>query len=223
MTKAIRLILTDDHPIVLDGLQKLFEGQPGFEVLACCGTGMEALEAVRRFHPDVLVLDVALPDMDGLAVLRRIRGDALDPAVVLLTAGVKEVQLLEAVSLGIKGFVLKQSAPQFIVEAVRSVHAGNRWFDEALMSGAIEMLIRHREGAPITDRLTSRERDVMRMVASGLSNRDIADRLSMSEGTVKIHLHHIYTKLRVRSRLELTLLVRELGVPDEGDLRDGLT
>jgi DNA-binding NarL/FixJ family response regulator len=207
---AIRVVLTDDHPIVLDGLRRLFEAQEGFEVAACCGSGTEALMALRRCEPDILVLDVALPDMDGLTVLRRMKSDGLSAAVVLLTAGVKEAQLLEAVSLGIQGFVLKQSAPEHVVEAVRSVHSGHRWFDGALMDGAIELLLRHRDGLAVADNLTAREREVMGMVGAGLSNRDIAERLTMSEGTVKIHLHHIYTKLKVRSRLELTLLVREV-------------
>jgi DNA-binding NarL/FixJ family response regulator len=225
---AIRVVLTDDHPIVLDGLRRLFEAQEGFEVAAFCGSGTEALMALRRCQPDMLVLDVALPDMDGLTVLRRMKSDGLAAAVVLLTAGVKEAQLLEAVGLGIQGFVLKQSAPEHLVEAVRSVHSGHRWFDGALMDGAIELLLRHRDGLAVADNLTAREREVMGMVGAGLSNRDIAERLTMSEGTVKIHLHHIYTKLKVRRRLELTLLVREvwgsdgIGTSESPDVGGGI-
>jgi DNA-binding NarL/FixJ family response regulator len=209
----IRLILADDHPIILDGLQQLFRLEPDFEVVACCRDGEETLKALRLHAPDILVLDVRMPRGDGLAVLRTLGEEKLATRVVLLTAALEEDQLVEALELGVGGVVLKEMAPRLLVEAVREVHGGGRWLDQGSTHRALDKLLQrdanNREAARL---LTPRELEIVRMVARGLRNRAIAEQLFITEGTVKIHLHNIYQKVEVDGRLELTLYAQNRGL-----------
>jgi DNA-binding NarL/FixJ family response regulator len=210
---SIRVVLADDHPIVLEGLEQLFRVDDGFAVVGRCRDGRAALEAVREAHPDVLVLDLAMPQMDGLALLRRLGEELVETRVVVLTAFVSDEELLEAIRLGAKGVVLKEVAPETLLEAVREVHAGGEWFEKGLGSKALRRLLQRQESKEEAgQRLTPRELEVARLVAEGLRNRVIAERLFISEGTVKIHLHNIYEKLGIKGRLELALYTRERGL-----------
>jgi two-component system nitrate/nitrite response regulator NarL len=210
---SITLVLADDHPIVLDGLEQLFRLEPDFRVVARCRDGEETLRALRDHRPDVVVLDVRMPRRDGLEVLREIRGWDLPTRVVLLTAALDEDRLVEALRLGAGGVVLKEMAPNLLVEAVREVHAGGRWLDQRSMSLALGGLF-DKEGAARepAQALTPRELEIVRMVCRGLRNRAIAEQLCISEGTVKIHLHNIYQKTGVDGRLELTLYAQGRGL-----------
>jgi DNA-binding NarL/FixJ family response regulator len=209
----IRLVLADDHPIVLDGLERLFRAEADMEVLARCANGDETLRAVRHRRPDVAVLDIRMPGLDGLAVLRVVHREKLETRVVLLTASLDEDDLLEAVRLGVRGVVLKEMASQLLVQCVRKVHAGEKWLERQSFSRALEKMLRREAGAREAARvLTPREIEVVRMVAGGLRNREIGERLSISEGTVKIHLHNVYEKLQVTGRVELAAYAREKGL-----------
>lgn len=202
----IRLLLADDHPIVLDGLEQLFRLEQDFEVVARCRDGEETLRALQVHRPDVVVLDIRMPRGDGLDVLRGIEAGGLLTRVVLLTADLGEDQLVEALRLGVGGVVLKEMAPQLLVEAVREVHAGRRWLDKGSMDRALGRLLQKEEGSrEAAEVLTPRELEVVRMVARGLRNRVIAEQLFISEGTVKMHLHNIYQKIEVDGRLELAV------------------
>ena len=205
-----RIVLADDHRIILEGLEQLFRRESDFEVLAACTNGVMALEAVREFKPDVLVLDVDMPRMDGLTVLREIQEARLSTRVILLTATVGDADVLEAIRLGAWGLVLKEAATVKLVESVRAVHRGQRALDQSLVSRALEKVVRHPDGREKL--LSPRETDVVRMVAAGLRNKEIALRLSISEGTVKSYLHAIYEKLEVHGRVELTLYAQEKGL-----------
>lgn len=206
----IRIILADDHRIILDGLEQLFRRESDFEVLATCTNGEDALRAVREHHPDILVLDVDMPRLDGLSVLRNIHEERLATRVVLLTATLADADVLEAMQLGAWGLVLKEAASVRLVQSVRQVQRGQRALDQALVSRALEKVVRRGDGK---DKLLSpRETDVVRMVAAGLRNKEIAHRLSISEGTVKSYLHAIYEKLDVHGRVELTLYAQENGL-----------
>jgi DNA-binding NarL/FixJ family response regulator len=209
----IRLILADDHPIVLDGLAQLFRVEPEFQVLARCRDGDEALEGVRIHRPDVLVLDIRMPRRDGLDVLRAVRLEGLPTRVVLLTAALEEEQLVEALRLGVGGVVLKEMAPHLLLEAVREVHAGGSWLDKGSVSRIVGKLLQKEEGVrEAAQVLTPRELEIVRMVARGLRNRAIAEQLLITEGTVKIHLHNIYQKLGVDGRLELAVYAQGKGL-----------
>lgn len=203
---SIRLVLADDHPIVLDGLETLFRLEPDFEVAARCVNGEETVVAVRRHRPDVLVLDIHMPRKDGLAVLRDLQHDKLPTKVVLLAAVLEEDEVLEAMRLGVRGMVLKELAPQMVVQCVRKVHAGEQWLEKHAVSRVVDSLLRREAGErEAANVLTPREIEMVGMVARGLRNREMSKRLAISEGTVKIHLHHIYRKLKVENRVELIL------------------
>jgi DNA-binding NarL/FixJ family response regulator len=202
----IRLVLADDHPIVLDGLENLFSLEPDFRVLARCVNGEECVEAVRRYQPDVLVLDILMPGKDGLAVLRELHREKLPTKVVLLAGALEEEEVLEALRLGVRGMVLKELAPQMVVQCVRKVHAGERWLEKQAFGRALETLLRREAGGREAGSvLTPREIEMVGMVARGLRNREMSERMAISEGTVKIHLHNIYRKLKVENRVELIL------------------
>lgn len=203
---SIRLVLADDHPIVLDGLETLFRLEPDFEVAARCVNGEETVVAVRRHRPDVLVLDIHMPRKDGLAVLRDLQHDKLPTKVVLLAAVLEEDEVLEAMRLGVRGMVLKELAPQMVVQCVRKVHAGEQWLEKHAVSRVMDSLLRREAGErEAANVLTPREIEMVGMVARGLRNKEMSKRLAISEGTVKIHLHHIYRKLKVENRVELIL------------------
>jgi DNA-binding NarL/FixJ family response regulator len=205
-----RLVLVDDHPIVLDGLEQLFRLEPELEVVARCRDAAAALAAVDRHRPDVLVLDLKMPGGGGIAVLEALAGRPDPPRVVLLTAALDEDELIDAVRLGARGVVLKEMAPQLLLEAVRRVAAGGEWLEEGLGGRAIKRLLaRHLAAAA---GLTAREEEIVRLAARGLRNRDIGDELHISEGTVKMHLHHVFAKLDCDNRVEMLLRARERGV-----------
>ncbi len=212
---AIRVVLVDDHPIVLQGLQHLFARHADFEVVACCPDAETALAAVRAEQPDVLVLDLRMPGMSGLDLLRTLASEGTTPRrTVLLTAAITEEQVVEAVKLGAAGLVLKESAPETLLECVRRVYQGEQWIDHETVSSAVRTVLDRqtasKEPAPHT--LTPREIEIVKMVAQGLRNRAIAERLSISEGTVKVHLHNIYEKFGVDGRLELLLAAQHKGL-----------
>lgn len=210
---ALSLVLADDHPIILDGLEPLFQREGDLKVVARCHDGHEALRAVRQHRPDVLILDIRMPGLDGLSVLRELRQEGLPTRVVLLTAALDEDEVLEAIRLGVRGVVLKEMAPRLLVQCVRKVAAGEQWIETGSLSRALDTMIRREAGArEVAGVLTPREIEVMRMATGGLRNRDIAERLSITEGTVKIHLHNIYEKLKVSGRLELALYARDKGL-----------
>jgi DNA-binding NarL/FixJ family response regulator len=210
---SIRIILVDDHPIVLQGLQHLFERHHDFEVVACCPDATTALEAVRTRQPDVLVLDLRMPGRDGLSVLRTLNDEKIRCRTVLLTAAIDEDQVLEAVKLGAAGLVLKESPPEMLLACVRHVHQGEQWIDRDTVTRAFRTVLdREAAAKEASQTLTPREIEIVRMVAQGLRNRAIAERLSISEGTVKVHLHNIYEKFGVDGRLELVLVAQQKGL-----------
>jgi len=204
-------MLVDDHSIVLQALHQLLEREADFSVIAACANADIALDAFEREAPDVLVLDLRMPGGDGLTMLRRLAESGRQCRTVLLTAAIDDGQVMEAVNLGVRGLVMKDSAPEVLVDCIRRVHAGQQWLDQPTVTRALQTAL-HREVALRETALTSREVEIVRMVCEGLRNRAIATRLSISEGTVKVHLHNIYEKLGVDGRLELTLCARQKGL-----------
>lgn len=206
----ISLVLADDHPIVLAGLENMLRRERDCRVVASCVDGVEAMRAITRHCPDVAVLDLRMPRMDGLAVLRQIQKDKLATRTVLLAAVLEDDDLVEAVRLGVRGIVLKEMAPTLVVQCVREVHAGGQWLEKRSVSQAIEKLIRREEATrDMAKILTPRELQIAGAVASGLRNKEIADKLGIAEGTVKIHLHVIYEKLKIDGRMALVLRMKD--------------
>jgi DNA-binding NarL/FixJ family response regulator len=210
---AIRLVLADDHPIVLQGLQQLFGRHDDFEVVASCADGGAALAAVAEHQPDVLVIDLRMPGKSGLDVLRALSAAHSACHTVLLTAIVRDDEVMEAVKLGVRGIVLKESSPDVLIDCVRRVYRGEQWIERETVTRALQRAL-HRDSGDRDpgDSLTPREIEIVRMVAQGLRNKVIAERLSISEGTVKVHLHNVYEKLGVDGRLELVLSAQQKGL-----------
>ena len=209
----IRVVLVDDHPIVLQGLQHLFARHEEFAVVDCCADADRALAVVRAEQPDVLVLDLRMPGRNGLDLLRTLFDERVVCRTVLLTAAISDDQVLDAVKLGAAGVVLKESSPETLLECVRKVHRGEQWIDRDTVTHALSSVL-DREAAQkeASHTLTPREIEIVRMVARGLRNRAIAERLAISEGTVKVHLHNIYEKFSVDGRLELLLAAQQKGL-----------
>jgi DNA-binding NarL/FixJ family response regulator len=209
----IRVVLVDDHQIVLHGLQQLFSRQPDFEVLHSCSDGASAIEAVLDSRPDVLVLDLRMPGQSGLDVLRALAARQVECRSVLLTAAVRDEEVMEAVKLGAMGLVLKESQPEILIECVRKVARGEQWIERETVTRAFRNYVaRQSSTRDLPGTLTPREIEIVRMVSQGLRNKAIGERLSISEGTVKVHLHNIYEKLGVDGRLELVLIAQQKGL-----------
>lgn len=209
----ISVVLADDHPLVLDGLESLFRVERDIVVVSRCRDGAAALRAVREHRPDVLVLDIRMPQGNGLTVLRTMKEEGLETRVIVFTAAVDEDEVVEAIHLGVRGVVLKEMAPESLVLCVRHVHAGGEWLERRSVSRALDLMRKREAGAStIASVLTPREVEVVRLVVQGLRNKEIARRLSLSEGTVKIHLHNTYDKLKVEGRMALSVYARERGL-----------
>lgn len=213
MTVPITVVLADDHPLMLGALGDLLSSEQDFAVLAKCLNGEDALEAVRLHRPDILILDLCMPKKDGLTVLKEMSLERSATRVVLLAAVVEHEEILEATRLGVRGVVLKEMAPRLLVQCLRKVHAGQVWLERHSAAQAIETLLRREAGArEVTKLLTPREIEIARMAALGQRNKVIGERMMISEGTVKTHLHHIYEKVHLRCRAELVLYCREKGI-----------
>jgi len=209
----IKLVLADDHPLVLNGLMQLFATEPDIEVLACCTNGEEALQSLLKTQPDLLLLDLRMPKMDGLSVLEALRKLETPIKIIVLTAGVDENEIFKAIQLGVQGVVLKEAAPEMLLKCVRKVHAGGKCLETDNVLGALERWQKQEsDQRQLKQLLTAREMDLVELVANGYSNKQIADHCFISEGTVKVHLHNVYEKLGIKNRLELCLYAREKGL-----------
>jgi two-component system, NarL family, nitrate/nitrite response regulator NarL len=196
------VVLVDDHPLVLDGLEQLLSATPEFKVIARCTTAADGLKAAKTLGPDVVVLDLTLPDDSGLNVLRALDAKSR-PAVVVLTASHDEEELLAAVRLGARGVVLKAMAPRVLEDCIRTVHAGGQWLRVEGVDLSERLARRQRIETELAELLTPREVEILILAAAGLDNDQIAARLAISVGTTKIHLHHVYDKLKLNGRRDL--------------------
>ncbi len=207
---AIRLVVTDDHPVILNGLENLFRLEEDFELAATCSNGEETLDAVRNHKPDVVILDVRIPGKDGLALARQLQDEKLATKIVLYTAEISEDQFMEAIRLGVGGIVLKEMEPEHLIQCIRKVYAGEQWIERRTAWLSLEKLLkREADVIELTSLLTTQETRILKLVAKGLSNRQISENLCISEGTIKVHLHNIYKKLNVRNRVSLLRYAQE--------------
>jgi len=200
---VIRLILVDDQALVRAGLARILREKDGFEVAAECEDGAAAIEAVGRCHPDVVVMDVRMKGVDGVEATRRIRAKQESPPVLILTTFDDDEVLSAALRAGASGFVLKDATAEDLMRAVRAVAAGDGWLDPAVTG---RVLAAYRSpGLPVgramvTDELTAREAEVVRLIGRGATNAEIGEALFVSEGTVKTHIGHVFAKLGLRDR-----------------------
>jgi two-component system nitrate/nitrite response regulator NarP len=200
-----KVLLVDDHPMIGAALDMLLR-ESDYELLGRARTAAEANRQISALKPDLLLLDVHLPDASGLDVLRRLQRARWRPKVILLTAGMVEAQLLAAAELNPEGMVLKTSDPGLLTESMDAVVAGGRWVDPEIAERTRQAQAKAASAPP----LTRRERELIELVRQGLRNRDIANELGVTEGTVKVYLHAIFDKLQVENRTELALRAGEL-------------
>ncbi len=211
--EAITLVLADHYPLTLSGLSHLFRQEEGFEVLATCPDVQATLDAVRKHSPAVLVLDIEFPANGAFLVLRQIRRDKLPPQVVLLASTLDDPQVLDAMRLGASGVVLREMSPESVVSCVRKAHAGEQWLENQAVERAVGRLLKHETTIRQLARgLTPRETEIVRLAIKGVPTKEIAARLAVRQGTVKVHLHNIYEKLQVDGRLGLILFARRHGL-----------
>ena len=209
----IRIVIADDHPVVRRGLMQFIADEEELQVVAECADGRSALEAVARHSPDVVLVDLRMPQVDGIGVLRQLSGIPAAPPVVLLAGNISDDEVVEAMRLGVKGVVLKEMAPSLLVACIRKVASGGTWLEKEAVGRAMEKILRQEETRQkVREVLTPREIDIVRMAASGLGNREIAEKLFISEGTVKTHLHSVYEKLGLRGRVQLANYAQEKGL-----------
>lgn len=209
----IQLVLADAQPLFLAGMQAVLAADPHFTVSATCGTGAEALAAVLQHRPDVLVTDLNLAGLDGLSVIAQLQQRALPTRAVVLAGALSADEALRVMRLGVAGVVLKDMAPDLLKRCIRKVHSGGKWMETQSVGRALEKMLARESATESAARLLSpRELGLVRMVAEGLRNKQIAEALAITEGTVKVHLHALYRKLNVSGRGALTAYARRTGL-----------
>lgn len=216
---VIRVVLADDHPIVRDGLRKLLHLEDDIEVVGEAADGREVIQVVTETKPDILILDLRMPNVDGLSALQAVQQFEPRPKVIVLTASEDKNEFVQAMKLGCSGIVLKQTAPELIVKSIRKVQGGEIWLDSHTTAAVMRQFSSPADmmGAPPTrgrerSPLSQREREIVGLVAQGYKNREMAEKMFISEQTVKNHLHNIFDKLGVSDRLELALYAIHKGL-----------
>ena len=210
---TIRIMSVDDHPLIQFGLEGLFKDQEDIELVAHCSEAKKALEFLRLHKPDIVILDINMPEVDGVEVTRQMLAENPPPRVVIYAAVIEEEQMLEVIRAGVHGIVLKEMMPQLLVQCIRKVYEGEKWIERRSARLTLENMLRREAGSrSIATLITKRESAILRMVADGARNKDIANALFISEGTVKVHLHNIYEKLGLDSRLALLRYAQDKGL-----------
>ncbi|HVI78006.1 MAG TPA: response regulator transcription factor [Candidatus Acidoferrum sp.] len=216
--QPVRILIADDHPIFRDGLKRLLESEGEFNVIGEACDGVEAVTMARQLIPEVMLLDLAMPRRQGLDTLRELSSDARSVRVILLTAAAEKEQIVEALQLGARGVVLKDSATQILLKSIRAVMNGEYWVGRESVSNLVQYLrtlVTPPSAFPQRNkyRLTPRELEIIAAVVAGFANKEIAQYFKISEDTVKHHLSNIFDKVGVSSRLELALFAVNQSLP----------
>lgn len=214
----MRILIADDHPIFRDGLKRLLESEGEFKVIGEACDGVEAVAMARQLIPEIMLLDLAMPRRQGLETLRELASDARSVRVILLTAAAEKEQIVEALQLGARGVVLKDSATQILLKSIRAVMNGEYWVGRESVSNLVQYLrtlVTPASALPQRNkyRLTPRELEIIAAVVAGFANKEIAQYFKISEDTVKHHLSNIFDKVGVSSRLELALFAVNQSLP----------
>jgi DNA-binding NarL/FixJ family response regulator len=213
---SIRVLVADDQSLVRGGFRMLLAGEPDFEIVAEASNGLEAVEKAARFQPSVVLMDIRMPELDGLEASRRIL--AADPGarILILTTFDLDEYVFEALRIGASGFVLKDEPPEQLIAAIRTVAAGDALLSPTITKRVIEQFTRLPRQTPpaALEELTEREREIFLLIAKGLSNAEIGRELFISETTVKTHVTHVFQKLDLRDRVQAVVLAYQTGLVD---------
>ncbi len=211
---TIRVLVADDQSMVRAGFRMLLAGEEDIDVVAEASNGLEAVEKADRFHPDVILMDIRMPELDGLEATRRILATNSGARILILTTFDLDEYVYEALRAGASGFVLKDDPPEQLIAALRTVAAGDALLSPAVTKRVIRQFARLPRPAPpeAIDELTARELDIFRLIADGLSNAEISERLYIGDTTVKTHVTHILQKLGLRDRVQAVVLAYRTGI-----------
>jgi len=205
----IRILIVDDHPVVCAGLTSMLSTQPGFEVMGSAASGEEALAILKRNSPNVLLLDLRMPGMDGIAVLHALKGIASPPAAIVLTSFEKEEEIYRSIRAGAQGYLLKDTSESEMVAAIWTVDAGERYIPRRISARLANRMLR-------AD-LTGRELSILELLAEGSTNKEIAGSLNISDNTVRHHVNNIMEKLKVSDRTEAVATAIRSGILSGSD------
>ncbi len=214
----IRILVADDHPVVREGIRKLIDLEDDMEVVGEASDGREVLESIKNDKPDVVLLDLKMPGMDGLSVLQTMQHLKSQCRAIVLTASEDKNEWVQAMKLGCCGIVIKQTAPELILKSIRKVSEGEIWLDSNTTAAVMRQFASPADQAAAgrggrgRSPLSNREREIVALVAQGYRNREMAEKMFISEQTVKNHLHNIFDKLGVSDRLELALYAIHKGL-----------
>ncbi len=212
MSTVIRILVADDHPIVRDGLVAILSTQADFDVIGEAATGLETVQQAEALKPDVILLDLEMPEIDGVEAIRRMRDTNPDIRVIVFTAFDTDERILNAVRAGARGYLLKGVPREEVFQAIRVVHAGDSLLQPIVASKLLRQVSQEHDASAILEALTPRELDVLRLLARGLENKEIALELVISERTVKFHVSSILSKLGAGNRTEAVALAAQQGL-----------
>lgn len=220
MTRSIRVLVADDHAIVRKGIRALLATEPDIEVIGEAENGREAVTEVEKLQPDVILMDLVMPEVDGIEAIRRITARQPEARILVLTSFAADDKVFPAIKAGALGYLLKDSGPEELVQAIHQVYLGESSLHPTIARKLLQELSRPSERPPTPEPLTEREVEVLRLVARGQSNQEIADQLVISEATVRTHVSNILGKLHLASRTQAALYALREGLASLDDAEE---
>lgn len=217
MTDTIRLLIVDDHKIVREGLKAFIAPTSGFEVIGEASNGLEAVDQANRLHPDVILLDLVMPELDGIGATSAIKKNNPDAKIIIITSFVDELKVIAAIKAGASGYLLKDSSPLEIEAAIRDVYHGGSAFPSRITSILVKEISRPEKPVESNIHLTEREVEILKLIAQGLPNQEIADRLFLSVWTIRTYVTEILDKLQVENRTQAALYALREGLVKLGE------
>ena len=213
-TSPIRILIADDHAVVREGLRSFIQIKPDMEVVGEAADGVEMVEKARELEPDVILVDIVMPRQDGIAAIKQIRGEGCPARMLVITSFAEDDRIFPAIRAGALGYLLKDSKPQELIEAIRTVHRGESSLHPTIARKLIDELNQEPDSPPTEDPLTERELTVLRLIAQGHSNREIGEQIHLSERTVGKYASNILDKLHLANRTQAALYALRKGIAD---------